>query len=386
MTPPPDAADGMPLSALASQVWVAFTIECDNEFERQMPHWTTDGARAARARGVRAVRLPGAPWLVSISMWWTCLRYVGEDGVTVRALAERARAGTHLAGLERWGYVRIGPDPGDTRTRVPRGDWVIRATSAGRAARYVFEPLVGVIEARWRERFGGDEIDRLDGALRALVRQLDPALPDGLPVLGYGLVTEIPETAAGVDVADEVAALSLPALCARLLVAWALEFERASGVALAISANVMRVLAADGATASGVRVRDLPMASGISTAAIEMALGWLEARDLVVVGPDPAGSRAKVAQLTAAGREAHVAHEALARRIEAGWRERYGESTIAEARRALAALVGSGDASDSPLWRGLAPYPDGWRASVPRPGTLPHFPAVLHRGGYPDGS
>ena len=35
---------------------------------------------------------------------------------------------------------------------------------------------------------------------------------------------------------------------------------------------------------------------------------------------------------------------------------------------------------------GLEPYPDNWRASVRRPATLPHFPMVLHRGGYPDGS
>ena len=35
---------------------------------------------------------------------------------------------------------------------------------------------------------------------------------------------------------------------------------------------------------------------------------------------------------------------------------------------------------------GLEPYPDNWRASIRRPATLPHFPVVLHRGGYPDGS
>ena len=38
------------------------------------------------------------------------------------------------------------------------------------------------------------------------------------------------------------------------------------------------------------------------------------------------------------------------------------------------------------LFGGIEPYPDNWRASVRRPATLPHFPMVLHRGGYPDGS
>ena len=40
----------------------------------------------------------------------------------------------------------------------------------------------------------------------------------------------------------------------------------------------------------------------------------------------------------------------------------------------------------SPLFAGLEPYPDGWRAAVRPPATLPHYPMVLHRGGYPDGS
>jgi hypothetical protein len=35
-------AGRLPLSALVSQVLVAFIIEFDNEFERQMPHRTTD--------------------------------------------------------------------------------------------------------------------------------------------------------------------------------------------------------------------------------------------------------------------------------------------------------------------------------------------------------
>ena len=32
------------------------------------------------------------------------------------------------------------------------------------------------------------------------------------------------------------------------------------------------------------------------------------------------------------------------------------------------------------------PPGDGWRAAVPKPETLPHYPMLLHRGGFPDGS
>jgi hypothetical protein len=35
---------------------------------------------------------------------------------------------------------------------------------------------------------------------------------------------------------------------------------------------------------------------------------------------------------------------------------------------------------------GLEPYPDNWRTDVRPPQMLPHFPMVLHRGGFPDGS
>jgi hypothetical protein len=38
------------------------------------------------------------------------------------------------------------------------------------------------------------------------------------------------------------------------------------------------------------------------------------------------------------------------------------------------------------VFRGLEPYPDNRQARVRPPTTLPHYPMVLHRGGYPDGS
>ncbi|MGH3415586.1 MAG: hypothetical protein ACRDVE_06865 [Actinocrinis sp.] len=61
------------------------------------------------------------------------------------------------------------------------------------------------------------------------------------------------------------------------------------------------------------------------------------------------------------------------------------DSATGTLRQSLERLVGDGT-RDAPLWEGVAPYPDGWRASVRAPTTLPHFPMVLHRGGYPDGS
>lgn len=97
--------DRLPLPALLSQVLVAFTIELDNEFERLMRHRTTSHGSTAGSRH--------APWLTSMVMWSNCLRFVGEDGVTVGELQRLARTGTNLDGMRRWGYIIIEPDPAD---------------------------------------------------------------------------------------------------------------------------------------------------------------------------------------------------------------------------------------------------------------------------------
>jgi hypothetical protein len=66
---------------------------------------------------------------------------------------------------------------------------------------------------------------------------------------------------------------------------------------------------------------------------------------------------------------------------------RFGPDTVAGLRAALEPLAGDPDnPAQSPLMAGLEPYPDNWRADTPPPRTLPHFPMVLHRGGFPDGS
>ena len=133
-------------------------------------------------------------------------------------------------------------------------------------------------------------------------------------------------------------------------------------------------------------MQDLPSLSGVSKEAISMAMGILQKNRLAVVGPDPAGSRAKVARLTPKGGEAQEAYRKLLRVIEERWRKRFGEETLCSLRESLQRLVGEPTAQLSPLFRGLEPYPDGWRAKVRKPDTLPHYPMVLHRGGFPDGS
>ena len=360
-------AAGSPLPTLLSQALVAFTIEFDNEYEHQMPHGTTD-------YGWSSVSQKG-PWLVSLVMFENCMRFVGDEGVRFGELTRLAGTQTNLNGMQRWGYIVVEADSGGAGRKPPRSTWLIRATRYGRQAREVWRPLFGVIEQRWQARFGEQEAGRLRASLESLNSRLDAGLPDSLPILGYGLWSGIPDRgkSAPIERASD-AGVSLSALLSRVLLAFAIEFERESELSLAISANVLRVL-----DEKGVRVQDLPKLSGVSKESISMAMGILRNEQLAVVGPDPAGSRAKVIRLTPKGRKAQDDYHRLLSTVEKRWEKLYGKGAIGAVREPLEGLAGD-------LFLGLEPYPDGWRASVRKPDVLPHYPMVLHRGGYPDGS
>jgi methyltransferase (TIGR00027 family) len=374
----------LPLSALLSQALVAFTIEADNEAEHRLPHRTT---RQGKTGGQ-----PGGVWLTSLLMWANCLRHLPDAGLTLAELRDRARTGTNLDGMRRWGYVTLTPDL--ARGRRPDAGTVIRPTDRGRTARDTWPGAIAEVESRWRDRLGGAAYTRLQGALAGVTGQLDPALPDCLPVLGYGLYSRphpaIPASPASpasrtsgagpLPAAPPAPAASLPlwALLSRPLLAFALQYERDPGPSLAVSADVLRVL-----TGTGVLVKDIPALGGVSRESVAMALGSLRESGLAAEGPDPAGSRFRAAQLTSRGSAARGRYQRRTADIEADWAARFGGGTVSVLRQALEPLA-AGD--PPPLLAGLGPYPDGWRARVRPLGALPHYPMTLHRGGYPDGS
>jgi DNA-binding MarR family transcriptional regulator len=361
--------DRLPLSALLSHALVAYTVELDNEFEHRMPHRTTDHGRT-----------PGpepAPWLVSLVMWASCMQFVPGDGITVAELERRARTPTNLGGMERWGYVQVRPGATDGRRRAPQSACLVVPTAGGRRAQEVWAPLFGLTEQRWADRFGADAVGRLREALVALHDQFEPGLPQCLPIQHHGLFTRHERTdPPGADDGDDV---PLSALLSRALLVFALDYEAQSEVSLAIGANVLRVLGDE-----PMRPADLPDRTGTSKQAVAMVLGVLEKRSLISRVPNPSG-RGKVVLLTEQGREVRRASVARIDAIETGWHGRFGPAVVADLRAALEPLA-AGTSGDVPLRAGMTPYPDGWRAAVPPPSTLPYFPTVLHRGGYPDGS
>jgi hypothetical protein len=135
----------------------------------------------------------------------------------------------------------------------------------------------------------------------------------------------------------------------------------------------------------GVRVRDLPELTGVSKEAIAMATNFTGSRDITVVGADPDGGRWKVARLTPRGTLVRDAYADRVESLEERWRLQYGADLVSDLRTSLERLAGAGGPG-SPLFGGLNPAPGNWRSDVRPPRTLPHFPMVLHRGGYPDGS
>lgn len=374
-----------PLSAPLSQVLIAFTIELDNEFEH----------RFAEAGGGARV--------TSVTMWSNFLRLVG-DGITVGELPQvaglqKARMLSTVGGMERWGYVDVAPPSSEHRlttkrdgyesARALRGDWVVRLTPPGRNAQQIWPPLFGEIEERWEQRFGAGTIDELRTSLRVIVDRLDVELPDFLPILGSanGLAADIPHRERSTGPGDEA---SLLGLLSRVLLAYTIDFESESELSLPMSANFVRVL-----DDSGVAVRELPLAAGVSREATSVPLTAM--RKAGVVAADGRTAATKRVRLTSKGLAAAKAIPGLHAGVEERWQERFGVDGIRRIRAALQELLEQHDGERSRLALGLQPHPGGWRATKPYLAhtaamiedpsvALPRYPMVLYRGGWPDGS
>jgi DNA-binding MarR family transcriptional regulator len=190
----------------------------------------------------------------------------------------------------------------------------------------------------------------------------------------------------------DLADLDLAALLCHVLLAFTMDFESESRLSLALSANALRVL-----DEAGVRVRDVPLLTGISKKAVSVSLGFLERVDCAIIAPDPTASRIKVARLTPKGRAAQAKYRRVLAQTDERWVTRYGRADVHRLRSALTDVL-TGKAGDhSKLAEGLRPYDDGWRAHPPYANltkamladplaVLAHYPMVSHRGGFPDGS
>jgi DNA-binding MarR family transcriptional regulator len=186
--------------------------------------------------------------------------------------------------------------------------------------------------------------------------------------------------------------LGLSGLLSLTLLELTLEYERRSSLSLALSENVLRVAGRDPLPVTEVRRR-----AGISREAVAVAVAYLQRHGLGVVESTPGNGRAKALRLTSKGEHAAAGHAATMAAAEASLAERCGGDALAALQTTLARFATSTEGGRSRLAGGLAPYPEGWRATRPYAsqtaamladptGALPHHPLVTHRGGWPDGS
>lgn len=355
LSPVEGTASPRPLSALLSQILVAFTVEFDNEFERQMAEAGDPGAR------------------LSLVVWANLLRFVGGGAIAVRDLAAQAMAREsvvrfQLGCLERWRFVVL--EPAEARSRpVPtrfhrqsgrvrragwgsgRGigaDWLVRLTSRGLTASAIWPPLFDMIERRWERRFGEDEIKGLRAVLHQIADRLSAELPLALPASTNGRYP--PRDTSGTSRTVSSASQRLPALLSQVLLTFRLEFDRESQVPLPVCANLIRVL-----SENPVRLADLPRFTGGSRETSD--IGW-QVKPYVVVSADPAARRGKVVCLSPRGLGAQETYRRLVCEIEKRWEERFGKDAIAHLRQALETLFDRHNEDGSLLSEGMKP-PEG---------------------------
>jgi DNA-binding MarR family transcriptional regulator len=317
-----------------------------------------------------------------MAMWLRFMQYIPTEGITVADLQSRLAISnkglqTWLTRLGKWWRYLTIVDPGPAASAKRIGSQaLVGLTAGGRKAIEVWRTLMPIVEARWRERFGGPTVGALEEALRKVARRLDPAAPAHFAVLEYD---DQKSRAARVRLAARE--LALPELLAKILVALASEFDAESVAPLAVCANVLRVT-----PDAGIRVRDFARLTGLAPVGVADAVRPLARAHLGAVRSDPSGGRSRILTITPQARLARDSYVSLLSRIENDWKNRFGEDTVHRLRTTLDAIVRGRDGAPSPLLRGLTPYPDGWRAHLPPLEGLPHFPMESHRGGFPDGS
>jgi DNA-binding MarR family transcriptional regulator len=342
------AETARPLSALLSQVLVAFTLELDNEFERQM-----------RESGFAGASLSGV-------IWSNLMRFLAGASPSVRNLAAQSLSSVKLVKfelgcLERWGFIRLEADPADDRPvavrphrlagrllrdgwgsgRGIRSDWIVRPTAKGRRAIEIWLPLFDEIESRWLARFGANNIGALRLSLEDIAAQLEVDLPHGIP--GQWEVDVTYKTRSTHDAAT----LPLPALLSQLLLAFTVEFQRESRVPLWLSANTLRVL-----SDQPIPECEIPHLTGCSPET--SGIGW-QLKPFIVVGSAQPPRRGKLVGLSPLGLRARENYYKVTSAVEKRWEMHYGTQKIRRLRESLCDLFAARDGEQLLIAEGFIP-------------------------------
>lgn len=256
----------------------------------------------------------------SLDGWANLLRVLNSGGVDRRELprltrlSKRALQGRVSAAARRGWAEELASG---------RGRGIIRLTGKGADVAARWEPLQQAAEEEWREQVGADRAAALRSALGAVVAALPLEHPH-YPA-SYGTVDASICGGPGRDWrpvprqgSDTVAGLSVCALLSQAVVAFALEYEELSPVALSVSASILRRVPPGGRAARDIGVpRHLPT---------------MERHGFVRIDGD--GDDA-IVFLTRKGRAVSDAYTDRVEAVEQAWRERSGGETVSRLRQVL---------------------------------------------------
>jgi hypothetical protein len=358
-------SDGLrPLSALLSQILVAYTVELDNYFELGMSRANFPGAR------------------LSLVVWTNLLRFIPEDGISVRdlqttSLGSEDRLRFQLGCLERWGFVYFRQDKNGAAEvkrdgwgsgRGIKETWVVPLARRGKLAESIWPRVWLEVEERWKKRFGAGYA-KLSDALQEIEQHREFELPLGLPS-GVSVPWRwvYPPRKSQKEEAD----IALSALLSRVLLMFTIEFNQRCSVPIMLCANTIRVLDEN----TGVRLGDLPRLTGCSPEASDV--GWALKRFVVVEG-DPSGKRGKVAKLSPTGLKAQKAYYLLTSEIEKEWEGKFGTAEVRRLRSALEAILALKKDGESVLGQGMVPPEGVIRAGSVAPALGRREPGVAAR-------
>ena len=345
----PEGAE--PLSALLSQFLVVYTIEVDNEFELRMSREGYAGTR------------------LSLVVWTNVLKFIPIDGISPKDLASRSLSSTDrlkliLGCLERWGFVTLKSNEADIASvRVPmyskvrregwgsgRGialDSTVRLTNKGKLAAKIWPNIWAEVEESWKQRLGLGDYRRLHDELRDVANLSEYELPEGLPGLG-SVEEKISFPSKGRE--PEESDIPLSVLISRVLLMFAMEYNRRSRVSLALCANVIRVLGTE-----PVNVGDLAALTGCSSEASD--IGW-QLKPFVQLENNPDKKRGKVVRLSPLGLKVQHSYLKLTAEIEDEWEQKFGGEKINGLRSTLQTLSNKKEGEELILASGLIP-PEG---------------------------
>jgi hypothetical protein len=111
------------------------------------------------------------------------------------------------------------------------------------------------------------------------------------------------------------------------------------------------------------RVKDLPLAAGVSKQAVSLSMTWLENEGYITVGSD-ANARGEVVALPPKGVDGRDAYASRRDDVERYWAERFGADVLHALRELLQSILEEPGGDDGPLSSGLATPPGEWRASA----------------------